>query len=79
MKLLIVAVRNACIPEAMDLVKTTGLAYFNTLMAKGEVAENLDTYGGLYGGGGSEPAIRKFVESSDCVLWLGSYPSDFNT
>ena len=43
-------------------------------MGKGSVSEHLPSYGGVYGGESSYPEVKKFVESSDCILWLGNYP-----
>jgi pyruvate decarboxylase len=43
-------------------------------MGKGSITEHLPTFGGIYGGASSFPEIKKIVESSDCVLWLGNYP-----
>jgi len=60
--------------EAFALIEATGYPYFVTSMGKGSVSEHLPTFGGIHGGAGSFPDIQKFIESSDCVLWLGNYP-----
>ncbi|KUJ13706.1 putative pyruvate decarboxylase [Mollisia scopiformis] len=73
------AIRHNVIPETEALIKKTGFVYFATSMGKGGITENLKTFGGVYGGSGSLPEIKKAVEGADCVLWVGNYPSDFNT
>jgi len=73
------AVRNRLLKETKALVEITGFPYFVTSMGKGSVPENLPTFGGVYGGLASWPDVRNAIETSDCVLWLGNYPSDFNT
>jgi pyruvate decarboxylase len=60
--------------QAKALVEITGYPYFVTSMGKGSVPENLPTFGGIYGGVATFPEVKKFIESSDCVLWLGNYP-----
>ena len=59
---------------AVALIEATGYTYFVTSMGKGSVSEHLSTFGGVYGGAASSPAIKNAVETSDCVLWLGNYP-----
>ncbi|KAN0110591.1 putative pyruvate decarboxylase [Hyaloscypha variabilis] len=73
------AVRGRVLPEAKALIEATGYPYFVTSMGKGSVPENLPTFGGVYGGLASFPDTSKAIESSDRVLWIGNYPSDFNT
>jgi pyruvate decarboxylase len=48
-------------------------------MGKGTANEELTNYGGVYGGAGTHPEVKKAIESTDCALWLGRYGSDFNT
>lgn len=64
---------------ADTLVDVLKIPYFVTVLGKGVVDESNDLFGGAYLGGGSWPKVIKAVESSDCVLWLGNYPGDFNT
>ncbi|KAI7283094.1 pyruvate decarboxylase [Hortaea werneckii] len=73
-------VRNGCTGLANELAKRTGYAFFTTCMGKGGADETLPNFAGVYQGGGSLPAVRKAVEDhADCVLWLGSFRTDFNT
>ncbi|KAF4629594.1 hypothetical protein G7Y89_g8550 [Cudoniella acicularis] len=73
------ATRNKFLVESENLVKATGIPYFMTAMGKGAITESLPSFGGIYEGAGSVDGARIAVEASDCILWLGNYPSDFNT
>jgi pyruvate decarboxylase len=64
---------------ADTLVNALKIPFFTTVLGKGVVDETNELFGGSYLGQGSRPKIIKVVESSDCVLWLGNYPGDFNT
>src|SRR5688572_2801495 len=49
------------------------------LLSKSTVAENHPLYLGVYGGAmSSDPVVREYVESSDCVLMLGTFMTDMN-
>src|SRR5215208_6041302 len=49
------------------------------LLSKSAVAENHPLYLGVYGGAmSSDDAVRKYVESADCVLMLGTFITDMN-
>ncbi|UKZ94521.1 uncharacterized protein TrAFT101_009392 [Trichoderma asperellum] len=71
--------RGSWAPHASDLIKTLRCLHFNTIMGKGAVAEDDLLFAGCYAGVGSLPLTSKAVENSDCILWLGHMPSDFNT
>ena len=74
------AVRNNCSAGSDKLATLTGFPYFTTFMGKGGPNEDLPNFGGIYGGGGSIPEVRKAVEDdADCVLYIGSFRTDFNT
>lgn len=62
-----------------NLIDTLGIPVFTTTMGKGIVDESGPHYVGTYEGLGSHPEVKEIVEGADCVLWLGSLPSDFNT
>lgn len=68
------AARNRLLEETKALLEVTGYPYFVTAMSKGFAPENLPSFGGVYGGASTLPEVKKVVESSDCALWLGSYP-----
>ncbi|KAL6689667.1 pyruvate decarboxylase [Trichoderma pleuroticola] len=71
--------RSSWGPHAIDLVKSLKSLHVNTVMGKGIVGEDDPLFAGCYAGVGSPPATSKAVEQSDCILWLGHMPSDFNT
>jgi indolepyruvate decarboxylase len=49
------------------------------LLSKSAVAENHPLYLGVYGGAmSSDRHVREYVESSDCVLMLGTFITDMN-
>jgi len=73
------ATRNRFANLGEKLIELTGIPYFVTTMGKGAVGEHLQSFGGVYSGAGSYPGTKEAVEASDCLLWLGNYPSDFNT
>jgi len=74
------AVRHQVLPEVSQLIEVTPFPVFTTPMGKGAVDEKHPRFGGLYGGGGSlNEGIIKTVETSEAILWIGNYPSDFNT
>jgi pyruvate decarboxylase len=61
------------------LVEALQVPFFTSILGKGIVNETHPFYGGGYSGYGSLPSVVKAVENSDCILWLGNMPSDFNT
>ncbi|OPB43758.1 pyruvate decarboxylase [Trichoderma guizhouense] len=71
--------RSSWASHAIELVKALKSLHFNTVMGKGIVGEDDPLFAGCYAGVGSLPATSKAVEQSDCILWLGYMPSDFNT
>ncbi|KAK9369637.1 thiamine diphosphate-binding protein [Lipomyces kononenkoae] len=73
------AIRNRVIEECTELIKLLQIPYFITAMSKGGISEALGCFGGVYGGGASIDEVRRYVEESDLVLFIGSYQSDFNT
>lgn len=48
-------------------------------MGKGGFDEAIPQFAGVHSGAGTLPAVREALESSDMVIWIGNYPSDFNT
>ncbi|KAK7713907.1 Pyruvate decarboxylase 1 [Diaporthe eres] len=62
-----------------ELIDTLAIPVFTTTLGKGIVDESGPYYIGGYEGLVSLPEVKEIVEGADCVLWLGSLPSDFNT
>ncbi|KAI8965527.1 pyruvate decarboxylase [Daldinia sp. FL1419] len=73
------AIRHRVLDEVHDLIEKTKLPVFVTPMGKGAINETHPSYGGVYAGTASPPAVRETVEGSDLVISVGSLKSDFNT
>jgi indolepyruvate decarboxylase len=64
---------------AIRLAERTNIPIAADLLSKSAVRENHPLYLGVYGGAmSSEPAVREYVESADCVLMLGTFITDMN-
>lgn len=68
------AVRNNWQDECSKLSKLTGLPTFTTVMGKGATDEDAPSFGGVYTGAGTPDEVRKAIESTDCVFWIGNFP-----
>ncbi|KAF5640059.1 pyruvate decarboxylase [Fusarium tjaetaba] len=73
------AVRNGVLEESHELIKLTNLPTFTTAMGKGVLDEAIPQFAGVHSGAGTLPAVKEALESVDTVIWIGNYPSDFNT
>ena len=73
------AARTSWEHNATALVDALRVPFFTTVLGKGIVNEQDKLYGGCYSGLASWEAAAKAVEASDCVLWLGGFPTDLNT
>ena len=64
---------------AVKLAEKTNIPIAADLLSKSAVHENHPLYLGVYGGAmSSDRHVREYVESSDCVLMLGSFITDMN-
>jgi len=73
------AIRNSLVSECKKLSELTCLPTFTTCMGKGGPDETTTNFGGVYEGAGTHEGVRKAVESSDSVFWVGNVQTDFNT
>ncbi|KAL7620043.1 hypothetical protein AAE478_010592 [Parahypoxylon ruwenzoriense] len=73
------AIRHRVLDEVHDLIEKTQLPVFVTPMGKSAINETHTSFGGVYSGSASDPAVKDMVESSDLVLSVGALKSDFNT
>ncbi|MDZ4815917.1 MAG: thiamine pyrophosphate-binding protein [Verrucomicrobiota bacterium] len=64
--------------EVIDLVFKTNIPIASTLLGKSVVSEGLPQYLGVYEGAMGRDDVRKYVESSDCVIMLGVFMTDIN-
>lgn len=65
--------------ELSELVEVSKLPVFATGMGKGAVSEDIPHFGGVYAGAGTKSDVKKVIETSDCVLWVGNYPVSSHT
>lgn len=64
---------------ALKLAERLNIPIAADLLSKSTVAEDHRLYLGVYGGAmSSDDSVRQYVESSDCVLMLGSFITDMN-
>jgi indolepyruvate decarboxylase len=61
------------------LIDSSGLPYATMAMDKAVIDETNPSYLGLYSGHLIDPDVSDFVESCDCIIGIGTIPSDFNT
>jgi indolepyruvate decarboxylase len=63
---------------AMAVINVSGLPYVTMALDKSVLDETNPSYLGLYMGQLINPEIREFMESCDCILAIGTIPSDVN-
>jgi indolepyruvate decarboxylase len=64
---------------ALKLAERANIPIASDLLSKSAVAENNRLYLGVYGGAmSSDASVRQYVESSDCVLMLGTFITDMS-
>lgn len=74
------AARQTWAKHVNPLIDALKIPVFNTLLGKGVADEYGPHYGGCFAGAGSTPkSVVDAIARSDCILWLGNLPSDFNT
>lgn len=61
---------------AVELAEKLNIPIAATLLSKSVIRENHPLYIGAYSGALSEPACQKYVDSSDCVIMLGTFITD---
>ena len=64
--------------SVLQLAESTGIPIAATMLGKGVVAETHSQYMGLYEGALGAQEVTKYVESSDCVIMLGTFMTDIN-
>lgn len=63
---------------ALRLAEGAGIPMAATMLGKGVVAETHPLYMGLYEGALGRGEVTEYVESSDCVVMLGTFMTDIN-
>lgn len=61
---------------ALQIAEKFNIPVGATLLSKSVIRETHPLYIGVYGGALSEPACRKYVDNSDCVIMLGAFMTD---
>ncbi len=64
--------------EVLRLARKTNIPVAATILGKSVVSEQLPFYLGVYEGAMGREDVRRYVESSDCVLMLGAFMTDIN-
>ena len=62
----------------LQFIEQTNIPVAATLLSKSVIAENHPRYLGVYEGAMGHADVRKYVESSDCLILLGTFMTDIN-
>ena len=62
----------------LKLVEKTGIPVAATMLGKSVIGEQHPLYLGVYEGAMGREDVRRYVESSDCVILLGAFMTDIN-
>jgi TPP-dependent 2-oxoacid decarboxylase len=62
----------------VELARKTGIPVVSTLLGKSVIGEHHPFYMGVYEGAMGREEVRRYVESSDCVIMLGAFLTDIN-
>jgi len=62
----------------LRLLENTKIPVASTLLSKSVIMENHPQYLGVYEGAMGREEVRKYVESSDCLILLGTFMTDIN-
>jgi indolepyruvate decarboxylase len=64
--------------ELLTLINKTGIPVAATILGKSVIGEQHPLYLGVYEGAMGREEVRRYVESSDCVIMLGAFMTDIN-
>ncbi|MEY2410718.1 MAG: hypothetical protein QOF48_3388 [Verrucomicrobiota bacterium] len=62
----------------LKLAQRSGIPVAATMLGKSVIGEQYPFYLGVYEGAMGREEVRRYVESSDCVLMLGAFMTDIN-
>jgi indolepyruvate decarboxylase len=64
--------------QLLQLARQTNIPVASTLLGKSVIGEQHPFYLGVYEGAMGREEVRRYVESSDCVILLGAFLTDIN-
>jgi TPP-dependent 2-oxoacid decarboxylase len=64
--------------KLLQLTDKTRIPVASTILSKSVISEDYPTYIGVYEGAMGHQSVREYVESSDCLILLGSLMTDIN-
>jgi indolepyruvate decarboxylase len=64
--------------EVLQLAQQTGIPVAATVLGKSVIGEQHPFYIGIYEGAMGRDDVRQYVESSDCLIMLGTFMTDIN-
>jgi indolepyruvate decarboxylase len=64
--------------QLLHLAEKSGIPITTTLLGKSVIRETHPLFAGLYEGAMGHSEVTEFVESSDCVLLIGTFMTDIN-
>jgi indolepyruvate decarboxylase len=64
--------------DLLQLIESTRIPVASTLLSKSVISEHHHLYLGVYGGNIGREEVMKYVESSDCLILLGTFMTDIN-
>jgi TPP-dependent 2-oxoacid decarboxylase len=62
----------------LALIERTNIPFASTILGKSVMSEQHPLYLGVYEGAMGQADVRDYVESSDCVIMLGTFMTDIN-
>lgn len=62
----------------LEFAERTNIPIASSMLSKSVIDERHPLYLGLYQGGMSHESVRDYVESSECVIFLGMFMTDIN-
>src|SRR5215831_14411181 len=70
--------RFGCQNKLLQLADKTNIPVVSTVLSKSVISEDHPSYIGLYEGAMGHESVRKYVESSDCLILLGALMTDID-
>lgn len=64
--------------EVLRLLEKTGIPFATTILGKSVIPEGHPLFLGVYEGAMGRAEVRDYIESSDCLIMLGTFMTDIN-